>query len=126
MATRKRIHEIPLADRPREKLQRKGVVALSDFELLQVVIGSGTKGARSCSQIVPFGFCPCSPLDDYRRAAELTALALGNLQDATIVYGVILNLAFVISSTRGSVCCMKCSIPSRFGNQAIWPTKISV
>ncbi|HEY5806182.1 MAG TPA: DNA repair protein RadC [Candidatus Saccharimonadales bacterium] len=41
----KRIHQIPEADRPREKLQRKGVIALSDFELLQVLIGSGTKGA---------------------------------------------------------------------------------
>lgn len=28
-------------DRPREKLQRKGVQALSDFELLEVMIGSG-------------------------------------------------------------------------------------
>lgn len=42
---RKRIHQLPLADRPREKLQRKGVAALSDFELLEVLIGSGTAGA---------------------------------------------------------------------------------
>jgi len=41
----KRIHDLPLADRPREKLQRKGVAALSDFELLEVLIGSGTKDA---------------------------------------------------------------------------------
>jgi len=41
----KRIHDLPLPDRPREKLQRKGVAALSDFELLEVLIGSGTKGA---------------------------------------------------------------------------------
>lgn len=39
------MHDIPAADRPREKLQRKGVAALSDFELLEVLIGSGTKGA---------------------------------------------------------------------------------
>lgn len=45
MSRTKRIHQIPLADRPREKLQRKGVAALSDFELLEVLIGSGTKGA---------------------------------------------------------------------------------
>ncbi len=45
MPATKRIHQIPLPDRPREKLQRKGVNALSDFELLQVIIGSGTKGA---------------------------------------------------------------------------------
>lgn len=39
------MHQLPPADRPREKLQRKGVAALSDFELLEVLIGSGTKGA---------------------------------------------------------------------------------
>lgn len=39
------IREIPALDRPREKLQRKGVQALSDFELLEVLIGSGTRGA---------------------------------------------------------------------------------
>jgi DNA repair protein RadC len=32
-------------DRPREKLQRKGPAALSDFELLEVMIGSGTQYA---------------------------------------------------------------------------------
>jgi DNA repair protein RadC len=32
-------------DRPREKLQRKGPAALSDFELLEVLIGSGSKDA---------------------------------------------------------------------------------
>jgi len=41
----KRIHDLPPADRPREKLQQKGVAALSDFELLEVLIGSGTKDA---------------------------------------------------------------------------------
>lgn len=36
---------IPAQDRPREKLLAKGTAALSDFELLEVLIGSGTKGA---------------------------------------------------------------------------------
>jgi DNA repair protein RadC len=39
------MYQIPAADRPREKLQRKGVGALSDFELLEVMIGNGTPGA---------------------------------------------------------------------------------
>ncbi|HKU18235.1 MAG TPA: DNA repair protein RadC [Candidatus Saccharimonadales bacterium] len=38
----RRLRELPITDRPREKLQRKGAGALSDFELLEVVIGSGT------------------------------------------------------------------------------------
>jgi DNA repair protein RadC len=45
MGRTRRIHQLAEADRPREKLQRKGVAALSDFELLEVLIGSGTKGA---------------------------------------------------------------------------------
>jgi len=37
----KRMRDRDLQDRPREKLQRKGPAALSDFELLEVMIGSG-------------------------------------------------------------------------------------
>lgn len=40
----KSIHDIPEADRPREKLLRKGAVALSDQELLAVLLGKGTPG----------------------------------------------------------------------------------
>jgi DNA repair protein RadC len=45
MPKRRRIHQIPALDRPREKLRSKGAAALSDFELLEVVIGNGTAGA---------------------------------------------------------------------------------
>src|SRR5262245_10644632 len=44
MAKRK-VSQMPVADRPREKLARKGAASLSDFELLEVIIGSGGKGA---------------------------------------------------------------------------------
>lgn len=40
----KRISELPLKDRPREKLKEKGPQVLSDLELLAVLIGSGSKG----------------------------------------------------------------------------------
>ena len=43
--TTKSIQKIPLEDRPREKLKRKGAQALSDLELLAVLIGSGTRDA---------------------------------------------------------------------------------
>jgi DNA repair protein RadC len=45
MPTTRRIHQLPALDRPREKLQRKGAAALSDFELLEVMIGNGNAGA---------------------------------------------------------------------------------
>jgi DNA repair protein RadC len=41
---RKTIHDIPETDRPREKLLRKGAAALSDQELLAVLLGKGTPG----------------------------------------------------------------------------------
>lgn len=44
MPKAKRIHQIPAADRPREKLQKKGASALSDFELLEVIISAGSRG----------------------------------------------------------------------------------
>ncbi|MGF7228896.1 MAG: RadC family protein [Candidatus Saccharibacteria bacterium] len=45
MAKNLRIHELAITDRPREKMQRKGVAALSDYELLEVLIGTGNAGA---------------------------------------------------------------------------------
>ena len=41
MGRYQKIQDIPAIDRPREKLARKGSAALSDFELLEVLIGSG-------------------------------------------------------------------------------------
>jgi len=40
-----KLSQKPNNDRPREKLKRKGPAALSDFELLQALIGSGNKQA---------------------------------------------------------------------------------
>lgn len=40
----KRISDIPLRDRPREKLQQNGAQSLSDQELLAILLGSGTRG----------------------------------------------------------------------------------
>ena len=39
------MRHIPKPDRPREKLRAKGAEALSDFELLEVLIGSGNASA---------------------------------------------------------------------------------
>ncbi|HSX33970.1 MAG TPA: DNA repair protein RadC [Candidatus Saccharimonadales bacterium] len=39
------IKQLLLPDQPREKLRLKGAAALSDFELLEVLIGSGTRTA---------------------------------------------------------------------------------
>jgi DNA repair protein RadC len=39
------MHQIPTAERPREKLQARGAQALSDFELLEAFIGNGSSAA---------------------------------------------------------------------------------
>lgn len=39
------MHQLPASDRPREKLVRKGAAALSDYELLEAIIGNGNAGA---------------------------------------------------------------------------------
>jgi len=41
----KKIAELTKSDRPREKLQAKGAQALSDLELLAILLGSGIRGA---------------------------------------------------------------------------------
>ena len=38
------IKDMDIEDRPREKLQRLGLKALSDYELLAIMLGSGIKG----------------------------------------------------------------------------------
>lgn len=45
MGRRNSIRDMAKSDRPREKLQAKGAASLSDFELLQALIGSGNKQA---------------------------------------------------------------------------------
>ncbi|MFV9646429.1 MAG: UPF0758 domain-containing protein [Desulfobacterales bacterium] len=39
----KKISDIPEIDRPREKLQRKGTEALSDFELIAIILDKETE-----------------------------------------------------------------------------------
>lgn len=45
--SRRPISEWPLAERPREKLLRDGSHALSDAELLAIILRLGTKGATA-------------------------------------------------------------------------------
>jgi len=40
----KKIKDIPMPDRPREKLLQKGAEALSDLELMAILLGKGTEG----------------------------------------------------------------------------------
>jgi len=40
----KKMRDVPVIDRPREKIARKGASALTENELIELIIGRGTKG----------------------------------------------------------------------------------
>lgn len=44
---KKRIKDLPLSSRPREKLERKGAENISDEELIAILLGTGTKEANA-------------------------------------------------------------------------------
>ena len=37
------VREMPLADRPRERLVKYGATSLANYELLAIILGTGTK-----------------------------------------------------------------------------------
>ena len=41
-----KIHDLPIVDRPREKLEKYGPARLSNSELLAILLGTGTKGVN--------------------------------------------------------------------------------
>jgi DNA repair protein RadC len=40
----KKMKDVPMLDRPREKIARKGVISLTDQELIESILGRGTQG----------------------------------------------------------------------------------
>jgi len=67
---RNRISDIPNSDRPREKLQKKGATALSDLELLAVMLGSGTKKY----DVMMLASCILKVIDQSGVRADINAL----------------------------------------------------
>ena len=69
----KKMKDLPLLDRPREKIARKGATSLKDEELIEAIIGRGTKNrdvrtiAREICGLVSEGKSPL-------RYEELAAL----------------------------------------------------
>lgn len=83
----KRLRDIPVDERPREKLWKKGAQALSDIELLAVLLGTGnrqydvmTLAGKLLRQLDRYGNCPT--VDD------LTCIhGVGRAKAALIVAG---------------------------------------
>lgn len=84
----RRITDMPLAERPREKLQRQGTAALSDFELFEVLIGSGAARtnvgqlARSLQRLLyKYGGVTLEQLKEIKGISSATASrVLGGLE----------------------------------------------
>ncbi|MGY4707517.1 RadC family protein [Candidatus Bipolaricaulota sp. J31] len=70
---RKRIKDLPDFERPREKLLERGPEALSDAELLAILLGSGTKG-RSALELAHRIIKAAGPDLPRLRPEELTAI----------------------------------------------------
>jgi len=66
----KRIKELPGFDRPREKLMAKGPEALSDAELLAILLGSGGRG-RSALELASLILKRFGPRLDQLQVEEL-------------------------------------------------------
>ena len=55
----KKMRDVPLPERPREKIAKKGISVLSDNELTEVITGRGTKGndvrkiAKEIATLIP-------------------------------------------------------------------------
>jgi len=84
----KRIDEIPEPDRPREKLLRKGATALSDQELLAVLLGKGMTGV----DVMTLAGKLARLIDDKGlgvRAEDLTTLAGIGAAKATLILAAI-------------------------------------
>lgn len=81
------IYEWPVGERPREKLQERGAAALTDAELLAILIGSGTRG-RSAVETAREALQSFGSLGEFmkaerqERARQLGPLALMRLEVA--------------------------------------------
>ena len=74
----KHIKDIPDFDRPREKLAAKGPEALSDSELIAILLGSGVKGKDVFQVARPI----LQRLDKYGEKTDIKALVAIDVEAA--------------------------------------------
>ena len=87
MPTGKRMSDLPARDRPRERLAAKGPAALSDLELVAVLLGSGTKG-RGVLQVAADLLRQCGPrLDRLELSALLKVEGVGKAKACQVLAG---------------------------------------
>ncbi|GIH68722.1 JAB domain-containing protein [Sphaerimonospora thailandensis] len=70
-----RVKDLPLADRPRERLMTAGAAALADRELLALLLGSGSRGVSAvelASQLIAY----CGDLGELARSDPHRLLAV--------------------------------------------------
>jgi DNA repair protein RadC len=83
----KRVEDLPARDRPRERLVAKGPEALSDLELVAVLLGSGTK-ARGVLEVAADLLKRCGPrLDQLALPILLEIDGVGQAKACQILAG---------------------------------------
>lgn len=96
----KRIKELYLEDKPREKLMVKGVSALQNYELVAIVLGSGIKGkdifklSREIVKMLEFEF------DTLSLEKLLKVHGLGKAKSAQIISAIELSRRYLTQSVK--------------------------
>lgn len=89
-----KIQELPVLERPREKLLRYGIDKLSDEELLAIVIGSGYKG-KNAKEIASEILSSCHGLSGLSSLTYKSLLSFKGISKAkAIVICVIIELSY--------------------------------
>jgi len=87
MPTHKRMDDLPIRDRPRERLAAKGPAALSDLELVAVLLGSGTTG-RGVLEVAADLLRQCGPrLDRLELPLLLKVEGVGKAKACQVLAG---------------------------------------
>ncbi len=71
----RKMKDVPLQDRPREKIEKKGASALSDTELMEAIIGRGTR----CRDVREIAKDVCGILKDRRDIRYEDIRAIGGI-----------------------------------------------
>lgn len=96
----KKIREMPSFDRPREKLAKKGPLALSDVELISIIIGKGIASrdvfqiATDISKRIKSDFTQLNHLDFYKDLRKIDGV--GSAKASQIVAGFELARRYLI------------------------------
>jgi DNA repair protein RadC len=88
------IHELPLRERPREKLLSRGVSALSDAELIAILLRTGTRGAN----VIALAEQLLQRFGSFANLARTPVLELAKVKGIGLAKGIQLAASFALGA----------------------------